>query len=200
MDNIDDWIRIYGQFVGKDHCNLYRRGLKTMKERIEKVSSLSIKLANYLENRDDINRVMYPMLPSHPTYDISKNLLRLNPGCIWFHLSHNLSNNKILKKVRSIENKIGMIELETSYGSAYCKICPWPKTKNSDYYEHSQSTQSTQSTQNPQNNNNDKETQDNRNPGKKGVWLRLAVGYDSNFDETVEQLDTTFQFLQNKAV
>lgn len=169
MDEIDKWIRVFGQFVGKDHCHIFRMGLKTMQERLRKTSELAIRLAIYLENRDDVNRVMYPTLPSHPTYSLAKKVLKLNPGCICFHLQHNLSNKKVLKKIKSIEGE-DLILLETSYGSKYCKLDPWPKTKNSAFYE----------------------------PGsepKKGVWLRLAVGSESEFDSAVEKLDRTLKYI-----
>lgn len=174
MDNVDEWIRIFGQFVGKDHCHFYRQGLKTIKTRLEHVSDLAIRVARYLETRTDVNRVMYPTLPSHPTYNLAKKFLKLNPGCICFNLSHNLSNKQILKKVKGLDDNGGkLLKLETSYGSKYCKIDPWPRIKDSNFYDLTE------------------------DEGEKGIWLRLAIGSESEYDETIQKLDNTLIYINS---
>jgi cystathionine beta-lyase/cystathionine gamma-synthase len=63
MDDVDQWIRIYGQFVAKDHCVIFREGVKTLKSRLEHISDISLKIAEFLEKDANVSRVMFPTLP-----------------------------------------------------------------------------------------------------------------------------------------
>ena len=173
MDDIDEWIRIYGQFVGKDHCHIFRMGIKTMKHRLEYISKKSLKLAKYLENNDNVNRVMFPTLKSHPTFKVSTQFLKLHPGCIWFHVNHDKSNDQIKKLVLKLAASQNDILFETSYGSKYCKIDPWPENKRSNAYDIEQ-----------------------QNIGKKGIWFRLSVGYEFDIKTTILQLEKMLEYFK----
>ena len=81
---------------------MYRTGLKGMKGRMTNMSNLAIKLAEYLEKHQSITTVHYLGLPSHSTYDVAKRLLKLNPGCIWFHVGSTISNNQMKKRIEYI--------------------------------------------------------------------------------------------------
>ena len=184
-EDIYEWIRVFGQFVGKDHCQLYLDGLKTMKERLFHISNISIRIATFLEEQPVIDRVMFPTLPSHPTYNLAKEFLKLNPGCIWFHYpfekanEKNISKNKIRKHIEKITQENAGITLETSYGSKYCKIDPWPQFKDRNAFDFVRNV-----------NKEDKDEKRNR-----GVWFRLAIGYESEYDETVLQVKQFIQYL-----
>jgi hypothetical protein len=67
------------------------------------------------------------------------------------------------------------IILETSYGSKYCKIDPWPQVKKSKAFE-----------------------LDKDNVGEKGIWIRLSVGYESELKDTLLQLEDMFKYFLEK--
>ena len=140
---------------------------------------------------------MYPTLPSHPTYDLAKTFLKLNPGCIWFHLkrpnSVSVADNKQLRKRILNWNKHlkrlfpdlkipdiakSNIVLETSYGSKYCKIDPWPIVGKSDAFDSANAEYKNESNSN----------------SNEGIWLRLAVGYTSEYQTTIDQLNLFFNY------
>lgn len=172
FEKIDEWIRVFGQHVGKYHSHMFRMGLKTIKERMTSISDLAPRVAKHLENLDCVSRVMYPTLQSHPTHELAKEFLKLNPGCIWFHLLHDLpSNSAVRKRLQKIGGE-NQIILETSYGSKHSKLDPWPKTKHSNAYDI-----------------------DSTEEGEKGVWLRLAIGCNDSFEEIIPKLENTLNYI-----
>lgn len=57
-----------GMFVGPDDVNLALRGLRTMGVRLARHQDSALKVARWLEQRDEVARVLYPALPSHPQH------------------------------------------------------------------------------------------------------------------------------------
>ena len=169
MKKVYKWNIIYGQFVGADHCQIFIDGLKTINERMTIVSHLAINTAKYLEEKK--LKVMYPMLESHPTYTINRNFLKLNTGCIVFHIKTNIDNKFDIRRIMASNTKF---KFETSYGSKYTKLCNFPKFGDDTMYDYIK--------------NND------ISPNK-GIWIRIAIGYESNIDDIkigIDELILTF--------
>lgn len=57
-----------GMFVGPDDVNLALRGIRTMGVRLARHQESALKIARWLEGRDEVARVLYPALPSHPQH------------------------------------------------------------------------------------------------------------------------------------
>lgn len=57
-----------GMFVGPDDVNLALRGIRTMGVRLARHQESALKVAQWLEGRDKVARVLYPALPSHPQH------------------------------------------------------------------------------------------------------------------------------------
>ncbi|BEI93498.1 uncharacterized protein CcaverHIS019_0511260 [Cutaneotrichosporon cavernicola] len=55
---------------------LLLRGMRTLPLRMEKINANALALAAWLEARPEIEAVYYPMLPSHPQYDIAKKQMK----------------------------------------------------------------------------------------------------------------------------
>ena len=60
-----------GGLLGTFEAWLLLRGMRTLAIRYERASDNAMKIARFLENHDAIEKVMYPGLPSHPSYDIA---------------------------------------------------------------------------------------------------------------------------------
>ncbi|HQY87011.1 MAG TPA: PLP-dependent aspartate aminotransferase family protein [Tepidisphaeraceae bacterium] len=58
------------------------RGLKTLALRLERASFNAMEVAKYLEKRNDIERVIYPGLPSHPQHELAKRQMCAFGGMI----------------------------------------------------------------------------------------------------------------------
>ena len=58
--------QILGNFAAPDDCSLALRGLRTMGIRLERETAAALELAEWLEARDEVARVLCPMLPGSP--------------------------------------------------------------------------------------------------------------------------------------
>ena len=72
-----------------------------------------MKVANFLESRDDINWVRYPGLPSHPQHEIAKKQMKDFGGMITMEISGGLEKaKKFLEKVQifTLAESLGGVE------------------------------------------------------------------------------------------
>ena len=75
--------------------------------------SNAMEIAKFLENRDDINWVRYPGLPSHPQHEIAKKQMKDFGGMITMELSGGLEKaKKFLEKVQifTLAESLGGVE------------------------------------------------------------------------------------------
>ncbi len=72
----DDWTRVrnaaleLGQYASPDDCWLALRGVRTMAVRLERQMSSGIAIAEGLQRRPEVKRVLHPALPGSPGHDI----------------------------------------------------------------------------------------------------------------------------------
>lgn len=64
--------RQLGLFASPDDCYLLLRGLRTLSVRLERQSASALKIAQWLETRPEVARVIHPALPSHPDHAVWK--------------------------------------------------------------------------------------------------------------------------------
>lgn len=126
MNIVRRHVQINGLFVSADCCDIFLTGLKTIKTRIENSSKLALDVANYLTTIKEVNCVMYPKLPDHPSYPIAVKYCKFNPGCMWFHVETPI---KKIQDILSILSNNKFLPLETSFGSSISKIDPYSKLK-----------------------------------------------------------------------
>lgn len=161
MNRIADRIRIEGIFVGSDHCQTFINGLNTMHKRLYRSTEITLNIANFLESKGV--KVMYPLLRSNPRYNIANKFLIKGPSVLFFHYPCFVERNNTREFLGKIVNDLKCIKYETSFGSSETKIDCWPKKAKSNYYD--QSSQ-----------------------GADGLWIRLAIGYNSNEVEIINDL------------
>jgi cystathionine gamma-lyase len=83
-----------GAISGPFDSFLALRGLKTLALRLERHSANGVKIANWLEGRKDIRRVIYPGLTSHPQHEIAKRQMFAFGGMISVELDRDLAGTK----------------------------------------------------------------------------------------------------------
>ena len=102
MKMVLSYAKINGFFIGADHCLIFSTALKNIGQRIEHMSSNAFLLANYMENKKEINRVMYPLLKSHPTFEFAKKYFKFSSNN-----SNNSNNTNNSNNSNQIENYVG---------------------------------------------------------------------------------------------
>ena len=71
-EDIQEVRRLTGGLLGSFEAWLLLRGMRTLALRYECSSANALKIAEFLEVHDAIEKVMYPGLPSHPSHDVAK--------------------------------------------------------------------------------------------------------------------------------
>ena len=73
-----------GAIPGPMDCWLVTRGLKTLHVRMDRHCENALAIARMLEARDDVERVLYPGLQSHPDHAVVQRQMRAGGGMISF--------------------------------------------------------------------------------------------------------------------
>jgi len=67
-------------------CYLALRGLKTLKIRMDASCQNAIKIAEYLDKHEKVEKVVYMSLKHHPSYAIAKKQMKLPGAMITFYI------------------------------------------------------------------------------------------------------------------
>ena len=92
---------------------LNMRGIKTLAVRMEQHQRNALAIAQYLKNHKQVKKVLYPGLPDHPQYEISKKQSTGFGGMLSFELHGDIeSTKKVLGrfKIFSVAESLGGVE------------------------------------------------------------------------------------------
>ncbi|MDB5021107.1 MAG: Methionine gamma-lyase [Pedobacter sp.] len=84
MKDIEGFARHSGPAMSPFNAWLLSKSLETLAVRMDRHCENAMKVAEFLEGRNKIKKVMYPFLPSHPQYDIARKQMRQGGGIITF--------------------------------------------------------------------------------------------------------------------
>lgn len=82
MDRVRATMIKLGTNLGSFDAWLAVRGLRTLHVRLERQSANALALARFLEGRQEVSRVYYPRLPSHPQHGLAQRLFKNGAGAI----------------------------------------------------------------------------------------------------------------------
>ncbi len=71
-EDVQEVRRLTGGLLGSFEAWLLLRGMRTLALRYEYSSASALKIAEFLDAHDAVEKVMYPGLPSHPSHDVAK--------------------------------------------------------------------------------------------------------------------------------
>lgn len=90
---------------------LVLRNLRTLHLRMPVHYRNALELAKFLEERDDVESVNYPLLPSFPQYELAKEQLSGGSGLFSFRLV-----TRDREKIKALTNRIRFFKLAVSWG------------------------------------------------------------------------------------
>ena len=72
MENLRFQTKTSGAVPGPMDCYLTLRGIKTLSVRVQRSVENAKQIADFLENHDEVESVLYPGLASHPQHELAK--------------------------------------------------------------------------------------------------------------------------------
>ncbi len=102
-----------GAISGPFDSFLALRGIKTLALRMERHSANGLKIAQWLETRKDVRRVIYPGLASHPQHSIAVQQMHAFGGMISVELDRDLAGTRrFLERTRlfTLAESLGGVE------------------------------------------------------------------------------------------
>ncbi len=93
---------------------LLERSLKTLNLRVKEQTKNAQKMAEFLENNTDIDRVYYPGLKSHPQYELAKKQMKGFGAMMSFELSKGIDAMKFQNYLQLIKPSMSLAGLEST--------------------------------------------------------------------------------------
>jgi len=103
------------------------RGLRTLPLRMERHFHNALKVANFLENHPKVLKVNYPLLSSHPQYELAKKQMRGGSGLLSFELR---TDN--VRKIEKFVNSLKLFHLGVSWGGCESLVVPIATSRKKD--------------------------------------------------------------------
>jgi cystathionine beta-lyase len=93
---------------------LLERSLKTMGIRVRAQNENALKVANFLDQHPDIEKVYYPGLTSHPDHQIAKAQMHGFGGMLSFELSESLDQHTFMRSLQWIKVSMSLAGVEST--------------------------------------------------------------------------------------
>ncbi len=125
--NDDDFLAIrdsvcdLGYSAAPDDCFLGLRGLRSMNARLPIHQENALKLANWLNDRPEVDRVLHPALPSCPGHEIWKRDFTGSSGLFGFVLKDNFDKSNVAAMLDDME----LYSMGYSWGGFESLIVPY---------------------------------------------------------------------------
>ena len=94
IDEVYAFCRSTGPSLSAFNAWILSKSIETLDVRMERHCKNALKLATALEFHDEIEKVRYPYLFSHPQYDIAKKQMKSGGGIVTFELKGGLERGK----------------------------------------------------------------------------------------------------------
>jgi cystathionine gamma-lyase len=87
LQKIDQWRTLVGGVLGPMEAWLALRSIGTLPLRLERSSGNAMKIAQFLQTRPEVKRVLYPGLPTHHGHDIAARQMQYFGAVLSFELA-----------------------------------------------------------------------------------------------------------------
>lgn len=93
---------------------MLERSMKTLALRVKAQNKNASKLAKYLNKHEDVAKVFYPGLKSHPEYELAKSQMRDFGGMLSFELVEGIDAMAFQKKLNLIKSSMSLAGVEST--------------------------------------------------------------------------------------
>lgn len=105
VEEVRQKMMLWGQAPDPFACWLLERGLKTLDVRVQRQNANALAIASWLEGRDEVERVHYAGLPSHPDHAAARSQMSGFGGMLAFELrGGGTAAERMLKRLRLIQH------------------------------------------------------------------------------------------------
>ena len=164
-------LRDFGPALSPFNAFLFLQGLETLSLRVERHVSNALKIAQWLEQREEVTYVNYPGLPSSPYHDLAKKYLKRGYGGV---LSFKIKGGK--EDADKFVNNLKLVSHLANIGDAKTLIIHPSSTTHEQLSEDEQ-----------------------RKSGVVPGLLRLSVGIE-HIEDIKDDLEQAFQTIGKKAL
>jgi cysteine-S-conjugate beta-lyase len=104
--------QVLGAAASPDDCSLALRGMKTMAVRLKAIENSAVRIAEWLSQRPEVERVLHPALPSCPGHEFWKRDFLGSSGLFSIVMQPAIAKEKVLAFVNALE----LFEIGYSWG------------------------------------------------------------------------------------
>ena len=114
MDRIFELAKNLGGSLSEYTVWLLERSIKTMGIRVRAQNNNALLMARYLEQHQDIHKVNYPGLESHPDHELAAAQMHGFGGMLSFELKENLDASAFQKSLQLIKPSMSLAGVEST--------------------------------------------------------------------------------------
>ncbi len=114
MDKIWNTAKNYGGSLSDFMVWMLERSIKTLVVRVREQNRNAKKLARYLAKHEDVKKVYYPGLKSHPDYELAKRQMKGFGGMMSFELNDGLDASIFLRSLKLIKPSMSLAGVEST--------------------------------------------------------------------------------------
>lgn len=114
IDTVFQMAKNFGGSLSDYTVWLLERSIKTMGLRVKAQNKNAKKIAKYLENHPDVEKVYYPGLKSHPDHKLAKAQMKGFGGMLSFELKEGLDASIFQKKLKLIKSSMSLAGVEST--------------------------------------------------------------------------------------
>jgi O-succinylhomoserine sulfhydrylase len=114
IKEIKFFARHTGPSMSPFNAWILSKSLETLAVRMERHCENAYEIARHLEGHPEVSWVKYPMLPSHPQFQLAKKQMRLGGGLVTFELKGGLEQGRrFLNSLRMISHSPNLGDTRT---------------------------------------------------------------------------------------
>lgn len=125
IDQIDRHRQLTGATLDAQTASLLLRSLRTLGLRVERQNETALGLAEWLQQHDEVEEVLYPGLPGHPGHEVAARQMTGFGGVLSFTLGGGMARvREVLPRLRLAWLAPSLGQVDTVVGPAHLALHP----------------------------------------------------------------------------